>query len=153
MQVKQIFEEFNARINEPGITAKYSWCMFKNCEVLAHPYNALMSQLYDQRREPEFQKFAAENDALIREYAKKNGDQIVLDAQNQPILDETRIEEYRTKVQELRQKYDEFFKTSDEKLKKNVELFNTPVPVMLTKLEITEIPNVAKPWVVGLIGY
>lgn len=153
MQIKQLFEEFNSKINEPGITAKYSWCMFKNCEVLAQPYNLLMSQLYDQRREPEFQKFAMENDQLIREYAKKNGDQIVFDAKNQPVLDETRLEEYGKKVQELREKYAEFFKNSDEKMKGNAELFNTPVPVMLTKLEITEIPNVAKPWVVGLIGY
>jgi hypothetical protein len=153
MQIKQLFEEFNSKINEPGITAKYSWCMFKNCEVLAQPYNLLMSQLYDQRREPEFQKFAMENDQLIREFAKKNGDQIVFDAKNQPVLDETRMEEYAKKVQELREKYAEFFKNSDEKMKGNAELFNTPVTVMLTKLEITEIPNVAKPWVVGLIGY
>ena len=143
MQVKQIFEEFNARINEPGITAKYSWCMFKNCEVLAHPYNALMSQLYDQRREPEFQKFMAEQD----------GNKIVYDAKNQPVLDETRIGEFNTRSQELREKYKEFFIKSEEKLKGNAELFNTPVSVMLTKLEVNEFPNVAKPWVVGLLGY
>ena len=29
MQIKQLFEEFNSKINEPGITAKYYWCMFK----------------------------------------------------------------------------------------------------------------------------
>lgn len=153
MQVKQIFEEFNSRINEPGITAKYSWCMFKNCEVLAQPYNALMSQLYDQRREPEFQAFMAEQDEIVRECAKKNGDQVVFDAKNQPVIDETKIEEFRTKSQALREKYKEFFMKSEEKLKTNTEIFNTPVVVQLTKLEVNEFPNVAKPWVVGLLGY
>ena len=153
MQVKQLFEEFNAHINEPGITAKYSWCMFKNCEVLAAPYNALMAQLYDQRREPEFQSFVMENDQLIKEYAKKNGDQIVYDAKNQPVLDEARIPEYTTKAQELREKYKDFFAKSEEKLRGNAEIFNTPVPVMLTKLEVSEMPNVVKPWIVGLLGY
>ena len=153
MQVKQIFEEFNARINEPGITAKYSWCMFKNCETLAQPYNALMSQLYDQRREPEFQKFMAEQDEIIKDCAKKDGNKIVYDAKNQPVLDETRIDEFNSRSHELREKYKEFFIKSEEKLKGNAELFNTLVPVMLTKLEVNEFPNVAKPWVVGLLGY
>lgn len=153
MQVKQLFEEFNARINEPGITAKYSWCMFKNCEVLAAPYNALMAQLYDQRREPEFQSFIMENDQLVKEYAKKNGDQIVRDANNQPVLDDTKISEYNEKAQALREKYKEFFTKSEEKLRGNAEIFNTQVPVMLTKLEVSEMPNVVKPWIVGLLGY
>ena len=47
-QVKQLFEEFNPRLQAEGVNAKYSWFIYKNCEQLVQLYNQVMTELYDE---------------------------------------------------------------------------------------------------------
>ena len=73
-QLQQLFEEFNPRLMTDGINVKYSWFMYKNCEVMAPLYNQLMNELYDERREPDFPAMFAEGQALIEKYREERTD-------------------------------------------------------------------------------
>ena len=73
-QLQQLFEEFNPRLTADGINSKYSWFLYKNCEVMAPLYNKLMSELYDERREPDFPAMYNESQLLIEKYRDRDAD-------------------------------------------------------------------------------
>lgn len=152
-QLQQLFEEFNPRLMTDGINVKYSWFMYKNCEVMAPLYNQLMNELYDERREPDFPAMFAEGQALIEKYRDR-------DAEGKEINDKAgnaqftqHKDEYLKEYQALREKYKELFERIDKKPEVNREIFMKNVKFQATQLELSEFPNNTKPYIIGLLGY
>ena len=73
-QLQQLFEEFNSRLTVDGINAKYSWFMYKNSEAMAPLYSQLMSELYDERKEPDFPAMFSEGQVLIEKYRDRDAE-------------------------------------------------------------------------------
>ena len=73
-QLKQLFEEFNSKIHNEGITPKYSWFIYKNCEMMINDYSHLLNSLYDERKEPDYGVILAVQQDLALKYGEKNED-------------------------------------------------------------------------------
>lgn len=152
-QLKQLFEEFNKKITEPGESAKYSWFMYKNCEILAKPYSELMQALFDERREPDFPAFYQEQQDLIQKYADRDEQSNILrDSNNAPIIKEN-IVEFNQENEKLLTKYSALYEKIKNKDKVNFEILNKPVTVSLNCLELSEFPARTQPFIVGILGY
>jgi predicted nuclease with TOPRIM domain len=152
-QLQQLFEEFNSRLTVDGINAKYSWFMYKNSEAMAPLYSQLMSELYDERKEPDFPAMFSEGQALIEKYRDR-------DAEGKEINDKAgnaqftqHREDYVKEYQALREKYKELFEKIDKKQEVNREIYMKTVSFMATQLELSEFPNNTKPYIIGLLGY
>lgn len=152
-QVKQLFEEFNPRLQTEGVNAKYSWFIYKNCEQLVQLYNQIMTELYDERREPEFPEVFKKTQELIATYCDK-------DENGQPVKDEhggptfnKDGQKYVEELTKLREAHKEFYEKLDQKDAKNREVLMQVVSFMATKLELSEFPPTTKPYIIGLLGY
>jgi hypothetical protein len=152
-QVKQLFEEFNPRLQADGINAKYSWFIYKNCEQLVALYNQIITELYDERREPEFPEIFTKTQQLIVEYCDK-------DEKGQPIKDERgnpvftkQQDKYIEELNKLKAEHKEFYEKLDHKEEKNREIMLQTVSFMATRLELSEFPPNTKPYIIGLLGY
>lgn len=152
-QLKQLFEEFNAKLMVEGITPKFSWFLFKNTEAMAPLYNKLMLELYDERREEEFPAMYAELQQIEATYCDKDleTDMPITDAQGNKQYNEKR-EEYTKAFEELREKFKDLFERIDNKPKVNQEIFAKQVTFNATLLDLTEFPNQTKPYIIGLLG-
>lgn len=152
-QLKQLFEEFNPRLMADGINSKYSWFMYKNCEMMAPLYNQLMNELYDERREPDFPNMFNEGQLLVEKYCDRDDEgKKILDNAGNPVITKQH-EEYVKDYQALREKYKELFEKIDKKQQVNNEIFVKNVSFMATQLELSEFPNNTKPYIIGILGY
>ena len=151
-QLKQLFEEFNSKILADGISAKYSWFLFKNAETMSGIYNGIMAELFDERREPEFREIWAAQKTLQEKYADRdeNG-QFVLN-NGLPVYTKC-AKEYDEEFLKLREAHKEFFTKLDAKERTNMEILNQTVTFQATMLELSEFPANTKPFIVGLLGY
>lgn len=152
-QLRQLFEEFNPKLNADGINAKYSWFMYKNCEQMVPLYNELLAQLYDERREPEYPAWFQEHQSLIAEFSDKdeNG-KAKQDEHGLPVITE-KAEEFKAAFASFKEKYKDFYEKLAKKDSTNREIYMQPVSFNATQLEISEFPPNTKPYVVGLLGY
>lgn len=152
-QLKQLFEEFNRRLNEPGENAKFSWVMYKNCETLVKPYTELMTSLYDERKEPDFPAFYQEQQKLVQEYADRDEqNNIIRDQNGAPQINEN-IVEFNEANEKLLEKYSTLCEKIKNKDKVNSELYVKQQTFSLYCLELTEFPSRTIPFIVGILGY
>jgi len=152
-QLQQLFEEFNPRLTADGINSKYSWFLYKNCEVMAPLYNKLVSELYDERREPDFPAMYNESQLLIEKYRDRDADgNPINDKNGNPQFTEHQ-EEYVKESEEIRKKYPTLFENIAKKQQVNREIYLKTVSFMATQLELSEFPNNTKPYIVGILGY
>lgn len=152
-QLKQLFEEFNKKLGEPGENAKYSWFIFKNVELMAKAYAELMQSLYDERKEPEFPEFYQEQQKLVQKYADRDEqNNIVRDNNNAPVIIEN-IVEFNQENAKLLEKYSSLYEKIKNKDAVNYEIFNKTQTLTLHCLELSEFPARTVPFVVGLLGY
>lgn len=152
-QLKQIFESLSKKINEPGETPKYSWFIFKTCEILAKPYADMMNELYDERREPDYPVFDEEQRKLVQKYADRDEQNTVIrDEQGRPLIKEN-IVEFSEENAKLLEKYPKLNENWKNKEKHNYEVFQKMQTFTLTCLEINEFPAHTPPFIVGIFGY
>lgn len=152
-QVKQLFEEFNKKLNEPGENPQYSWVIYKNCEILAGAYTQIMQELYDERREPEFPEFYNKQQALIQKYADRNEqNEIIFDRSGNPQIIEN-IVEFNQENAKLLEEYSELCEKVKNKDKVNLEVYNKTNSYKLYTMELSEFPLRTPPYIVGMIGY
>ena len=152
-QLKQLFEEFNKRLNVPGDSAKYSWLIYKNCELMAKPYSDLINALYDERREPDFPAFYQAQQELVQKYADRDEQNNIIKNQetNQPVINEN-IVEFNQANNELCEKYSELCEKIKNKDQVNFEIFNKQNAFTLHCMELSEFPPQTPPFVVGILG-
>jgi hypothetical protein len=150
--LKQLFEEFNPKILADGTNAKYSWFIYKNCEVMAPEYAKLMNELYDERREPEYPEIWKAQQELQEQFADRDEKGNVVTRNGFPVYTK-HAKEYDEAFAKLRQDHKEFFEKLDKKDAVNREIFNQTVTIAATMLEVSEFPNNAKPFIVGTLGY
>lgn len=151
-QLQQLFEEFNSRLTTEGISAKYSWFIFKNSEAMAPLYTQLMGELYNERTEPEYPAMAAEASQLITKYRDRDDSGKEINDPNGNPRFTQHAEEYTKEYEALREKYKTLFEKIDKKPATNHEIYMKTVSFMATKLELSEFPNNTKPYIVGLLG-
>lgn len=152
-QLQQLFEEFNPRLIADGINSKYSWFLYKNCEVMAPLYNKLVSELYDERKEPDFPAMYNETQLLIEKYRDRDADgNPINDKNGNPQFTEHK-EEYVKESEEIRKKYPTLFENIAKKQQVNRKIYLKTVSFMATQLELSEFPNNTKPYIVGILGY
>ena len=152
-QLQQLFEEFNPKLTVDGINSKYSWFMYKNCEVMAPLYNKLLGDLYDERREPDFPAMVNEHQQIIEKYRDRDAEgNVINDKAGNPQFTQ-HGEEYNKEYQALREKYKEMFERIDKKQQVNREIYLKNVSFMATQLELSEFPNNTKPYIIGILGY
>lgn len=152
-QLQQLFEEFNPRLTADGINSKYSWFLYKNCEAMAPLYNKLVSELYDERREPDFPAMYNESQLLIEKYRDRDADgNPINDKNGNPQFTEHQ-EEYVKESEEIRKKYPTLFENIAKKQQVNREIYLKTVSFMATQLELSEFPNNTKPYIIGILGY
>lgn len=152
-QLKQLFEEFNSKLNEPGETAKFSWVVYKNCEILAPAYAQLMQELYDERREPEFPEFYKKQQDLIQKYADRDEQNAIIYNQNGAPQIIENIVEFNQENEKLLETYSELYDKIKNKDKVNFEIYNKFNTYQLHMLELNEFPPRTPPFIVGILGY
>lgn len=150
--LRQLFEEFNPKILADGINAKYSWFIYKNCETMAPEYAKLMGELYDERREPEYQQVWTAQRELQEKYADRNEKGEFVLHNGLPVYTKC-AKEYDEEFAKLRETYKDFFEKVDKKEQVNREIYGQSVTIPLTMLELSEFPNNTKPFIVGTLGY
>jgi len=152
-QLKQLFETLNRKLNDDGENAKFSWLVFKNCEILAKPYSDLMNELYDERREPEFPAFYQAQQALVQKYADRDEqNNIVVDGNNAPVINEN-IVEFNQANAALLEQYSDLYEKIKKKDEINFEIYNRQCTFTLHCMELSEFPARTIPFIVGLLGY
>jgi len=152
-QLKQVFENLSKKINEPGEAPKYSWFIFKTCEVLAEPYAKMMNELYDERREPDYSAFDAEQKKLVQKYADRDEQNtIITDDTGRPVIREN-IVEFSEENSKLLEKYPTLNENWKNKEKHNFEVLQKRQTYNLTCLELSEFPPKTPPFIVGVFGY
>lgn len=152
-QLKQLFEEFNRKLTEPGETAKYSWFMYQNCELLAKPYNEVLGKLFDERREPEFPEFYQKQQQLVMKYADRDEqNNIVHDQNGAPVINEN-IVEFNEANATLLKEYSTLYEKIQNKDKVNYEVYKETNVYKLYCLELSEFPPRTTPFIVGILGY
>lgn len=149
-QIKQIFEEFNSKLGVEGESAKYSWFLFKNCESLAGPYTQLMSELYDERKEPDFPAMYKEQQDLLAKYMAEP-ENIIEQNGNKTLTNEA-MAKYEEEFKPIREKYKELFDKIESKPVTNQAIYNKQVNVTVTVLDLSEFPPTTKPYIVGILG-
>lgn len=153
-QLKKLFEEFNAQVNEMGISAKYSWFIYKNCESMAMEYTNLMNSLYDERRENDYAAVLAAQRDLEQKYAEKNEDgNVKYGPDGRPTISGENVKKYEKDFNKVREQYKEFFERLDKKNEINQRIFNDTVTITATQLELSEFPPNTKPFIIGILGY
>ena len=155
-QLKQLFEEFNSQVNDNGISAKYSWFIYKNCESMAQEYANLMNSLYDERKESEYPNVLAAQQALYEKYGDRDeNNKLKINPENgRPFIsDEEKIKSYEIDFMKLKGEYKKFFEKFDKKNSINQAIYNERVTIMATKMDLSEFPPNTKPFIVGILGY
>lgn len=150
--LKRLFEDFNSMVMADGISAKYSWFVYKNCETMAPEYAKLMNELYDERREPDFGEIWSAEQQLQQKYADRDEKGEIILRNGVPVYSE-HAKEYEDEFNKLREAHKEFFEKLDNKENVNREIFAKPVTFAATMLELSEFPNNTKPFIVGTLGY
>lgn len=151
-QIERILNEFNTKIFVPGISAKYSYFIYKNTEFLAEPYNKLMNELYDERKEPNFQEMVDAQNKLIMKYADRDEQgNIIKDENNVPVINEN-IVEFNNENDKLIEKYKELFDKIKKKDEYNHEIRSKEDEYDLVTLDLSEFPDVTPPFIVGLLN-
>lgn len=152
-QLKQLFEEFNKKLYEPGETPRFSWVIYKNCEILAPAYAKLMDSLFDERRDPDFPEFYKKQQELVQRYADRDEqNNIIRDENGSPQIDEY-IVEFNQENEKLLQSYSTLYSKIKEKNKINTEIYNKVNTYTLYALELSEFPTRTAPYIVGILGY
>ena len=154
-QLKQLFEEFNSKIHEEGITAKYSWFIYKNAEMMAEEYGKLLNSLYDERKEKDYMDVLAAQQELNLKYGEKNedGSLITNPETGRPIFVGENAKKYEEEFMQIREKYKDFFSRFDNKNATNQAILSEDVTFTATQLELSEFPNNTKPFIIGILGY
>lgn len=148
-----LFNEFNTNIDKEGLNPAYSLMLFKNADALFSTVKKINDELYDERREPEFNDFIIERNGLYEKYADRDEQgQIKIDEKtNIPVITEM-IVEFNNGLNELQEKYKALIEKIQNKDNVNNEILQQTSEVEIITLAISEFPYQAKPFVVGLLA-
>ena len=148
-----LFNEFNQSTAKEGLNAKYSLMLFKNAETLLPTVMQINDDMYDERKETEWDAFLQERNEVFEKYADRDEQGIMKidDKTKNPIVTEM-VVEFNEAIGELEKKYHEMLVRIQNKEKTNNDILLQETEVEVVTLDITEFPDQAKPFVVGLLA-
>lgn len=153
-QIKQLYEDFTKKIYEDGVTAKYSWFLYKNYQILGNAYGALANEIFDERRDPDFQNMVNDQNELVLKYADRDEQaNIKRDEHGNPIINDNIVEFNKENDKLLTTKYAALYEKLQNKDKINNAILTKQVDIELLVLDISEFPATTPPFIVGLLGY
>lgn len=152
-QIKQLYEDFAKKVYEEGITAKYSWFLYKNYQILGNAYAAIANEVFDERREPDFQNMLNDQNELVLKYADRDEQaNIKRDERGNPVINDNIVEFNKENDQLLSTKYAALYEKLQNKEKFNHEILTRQVDIDLLVLDVSEFPPTTPPYIVGLLG-
>lgn len=148
-----LFNEFNQATAKDGLNPAYSLMVFKNAEALVPYVMQINDDLYDERKEPQWNEFMTERNELFGKYGDRDeqGNLIIDDKTKNPKVTEMLVE-FNAAIDELEKKYHEMLVRIQNKEKTNSDILVQETEVEVVTLELSEFPNAAKPFVVGLLA-
>lgn len=147
-----LFNEFNTNTDKEGLNPYYSLMSFKNAEALLPVVMKINDDLYDERREADWNKFIEKRNEIFQKYADRDeqGNMKINDKNGAPIVTEM-IVEFNKAIEELQVEFKDMLGRVQNKETVNANVLSQTTEVEVVTLELTEFPNQAKPFVVGLL--
>lgn len=152
--IKAAFEYFNGLMTKPGEKAEYSMFVFNNYTRLLPVYNSISNEVYDANKDAEFQAYNGKVRTLAAEYAKKDeNDKVVIDANKNIVIDDTKSTEFNEKLAELNKENEAILNSVKERQAKNGEIMQQVVEIDIDAITISQFIPSAPPFIVGLFAY
>ena len=149
-EILQLFNEFVKNLNTEGLNPKYSLMLYKNIEALTIPYNNIVSSIYNENNDIEYQKYKKDlNDTLVK-YADRDEQGNIIQTENGVSIQE-QIVEFNTAKETLDNVYKDALERVANKDAHNAKVEKASQNVEIVVLDIDEFPDKAKPFVVGLL--
>lgn len=151
--ILNLFNEFNANVTKEGLNPSYSFMMFKNTQALYDTVIKINSQLYDERKEPEWENLLKDRNQLYNQFADRDeqGNVIVDEKTNTPKVTEM-IVEFENGLKEIESKYHDMLVRIQTKDQTNSLVLDQENEVEVVTLAISEFPDITKPFIVGLLA-
>ena len=149
-EILQLFNEFVNNLNTEGLNPKYSLMLYKNIEALTIPYNNIVSSIYNENNDIEYQKYKKDlNDTFVK-YADRDEQGNIIQTENGVSIQE-QIVEFNTAKETLDNVYKDALERVANKDAHNAKVEKASQNVEIVVLELDEFPDKAKPFVVGLL--
>lgn len=149
-EILQLFNEFVKNLNTEGLNPKYSLMLYKNIEALTIPYNNIVSSIYNENNDVEYQKYKKDlNDTFVK-YADRDEQGNIIQTENGVSIQE-QIVEFNTAKETLDNVYKDALERVANKDAHNAKVEKASQNVEIVVLDIDEFPDKAKPFVVGLL--
>lgn len=149
-EILQLFNEFVKNLNTEGLNPKYSLMLYKNIEALTIPYNNIVSSIYNENNDVEYQKYKKDlNDTFVK-YADRDEQGNIIQTENGVSIQE-QIVEFNTAKETLDNVYKDALERVANKDAHNTKVEKSSQNVEIVVLDIDEFPDKAKPFVVGLL--
>lgn len=149
-EILQLFNEFVKNLNTEGLNPKYSLMLYKNIEALTIPYNNIVSSIYNENNDIEYQKYKKDlNDTFVK-YADRDEQGNIIQTENGVSIQE-QIVEFNTAKETLDNVYKDALERVANKDAHNAKVEKASQNVEIVVLDIDEFPDKAKPFVVGLL--
>lgn len=149
-EILQLFNEFVKNLNTEGLNPKYSLMLYKNIEALTIPYNNIVSSIYNENNDIEYQKYKKDlNDTFVK-YADRDEQGNIIQNENGVSIKE-QIVEFNAAKEALDNVYKDALERVAHKDAHNAKIEKASQNVEIVVLDLDEFPDKAKPFVVGLL--
>lgn len=149
-EILQLFNEFVKNLNNEGLNPKYSLMLYKNIEALTIPYNNIVSSIYNENNDIEYQKYKKDlNDTFVK-YADRDEQGNIIQTENGVSIQE-QIVEFNAAKEALDNVYKDALERVANKDAHNAKIEKASQNVEIVVLDLDEFPDKAKPFVVGLL--
>lgn len=150
-EIIQLFNEFVDGFNKEGLNAKYSLMLYKNIEVLTPIYNKIVSLIYNENYDEEYQKYLTAMKETMAKYADRTDQGDIIQDEHGHIRITEMIVEFNAAKEAIENTYKDALFRFSHKDAVNRQVENSSQEVELVGLELDEFPDKAKPFVVGLL--